>query len=65
MCFSKILEQFCRVCGLNNSANKLLNNLLILFMFNDLWMCMKICSKIRQDNIRDQIVTEAEVINAA
>ena len=57
MFFSKILEQFCRVCGLNNSANKLLNNLLILFMLNDLWMCMKICSKIRQDNIRDQIVT--------
>ena len=46
-----------RVCRLNNSANDLLDNFLIFFMLNDPRMCMKICSKIRQDNIRDQIVT--------
>ena len=26
-------------------------------MLNDPWMCVKIWSKIRQDNIRDEIVT--------
>ena len=46
-----------RVCRLNNSTNKSLDNFLISFMLNDLWMCMKIWSKIRQDNIRDRIVT--------
>ena len=46
-----------RVCRLNNSANDLLDNFLIFFMLNDPRMCMKICSKIRPDNIRDQIVT--------
>ena len=46
-----------RVCRLNNSANNLLDNFLIFFMLSNLRMCMKICSKIRQDNIRDQIVT--------
>ena len=46
-----------RVCRLNNSANDLLDNFLIFFMLNDLRMCMKICSKMRRDNIRDQIVT--------
>ena len=63
MCFSKILEKVkvklidYRVSRLNNSANKLLDNFLISFMLNDLWMCVKIGSKIRQDHIRDQIVT--------
>ena len=46
-----------RVCKLNNSANDLLDNFLIFFMLNDLRMCMKICSNMRRDNIRDQIVT--------
>ena len=46
-----------KVCRLNNSANKSLDNFLISFMLNDLWMCMKIWSKIRQDNIRDKTVT--------
>ena len=46
-----------RVFRLNNSANKSLDSFLISFMLNDLWMCMKIWSKIRQDNIRDKTVT--------
>ena len=46
-----------RVCRLNNSANNLLDNFLIFFMLNDLRMCMKICSKMRRDNMGDQIVT--------
>ena len=46
-----------RVCRRNNSGNYLLEDFLIFFMLNNLRMCMKICSKIRRDNIRDQIVT--------
>ena len=47
---------------MNNSENKSLDNFLISFMLNDLWMCMKIWSKIRQDNIRDKtVIQEADV----
>ena len=47
-----------RVCRLNNSGNYLLEDFLIFFMLNDPRMCMKICTKIRRDNISDQIDTE-------